>query len=95
MMHTPPNTNSCSLLDASLGHVHSVESFGTIDGPGIRFVVFMQGCLMRCKYCHNPDTWDPNIGKILSIDALIKQIESYHIFFESSDGALLLVGREE
>ena len=53
------------------GKIHSLESFGTVDGPGIRFVVFMQGCPLRCLYCHNPDTWVLTDGKQMEADEII------------------------
>ena len=53
-----------------LGRIHSFESCGTVDGPGIRFILFMQGCLMRCKYCHNRDTWDLDGGREISVKNL-------------------------
>lgn len=66
---------------STIGRIHSFESFGTVDGPGIRFVVFLQGCLMRCKYCHNRDTWDLKGGREVSVEELIKEIRSYKQFY--------------
>ena len=60
-----------------LGRIHSIETFGTVDGPGIRFVIFMQGCALKCKYCHNRDTWDTTCGTHYSVSDLIKRIEKY------------------
>ena len=56
------------------GRIHSLESFGTVDGPGVRFVVFVQGCPMRCAYCHNPDTWPMNGGKLMEPEYIIEQM---------------------
>ena len=60
--------------------IHSIESFGTVDGPGIRFVIFMQGCSLKCKYCHNRDTWDVTGGTITSVDELLDKIERYKTY---------------
>lgn len=68
------------------GRIHSIESFGTVDGPGIRFIVFMQGCLMRCLYCHNRDTWDLHDGKDVTVDELMKQIIAYRSFYSNGGG---------
>lgn len=57
------------------GYIHSTESFGTVDGPGIRFVVFFSGCPMRCKYCHNPDTWEMKGGSLLSVEDIMERYD--------------------
>ncbi|GLP94808.1 pyruvate formate lyase 1-activating protein [Paraferrimonas sedimenticola] len=77
-----------------LGRIHSTESCGTVDGPGIRFIVFMQGCLMRCQYCHNRDSWALDDGKLVSVDELMEQILSYRHFFEASGGGITASGGE-
>ena len=74
------------------GFVHSTESFGTVDGPGVRFVVFLQGCPMRCKYCHNPDTWKMNAGSVRSAQSLIQEYERNAPFY--SQGGITVTGGE-
>ncbi len=74
------------------GYIHSTESFGTVDGPGIRFVVFFQGCPIRCKYCHNPDTWEFKKGREVSADEIIKEYDSYKEFLKS--GGITATGGE-
>ncbi len=74
------------------GRIHSIESFGTVDGPGIRFVVFMQGCPMRCMYCHNPDTWDPKLGKEVSTDYILEQYDKTKEYY--TNGGLTVTGGE-
>lgn len=76
------------------GKIHSVESCGTVDGPGIRFVVFCQGCRLRCQYCHNPDTWDINSGTDITVDELFDDIKKYKSYMKFSNGGLTLSGGE-
>ena len=76
-----------------MGKIHSIETFGAVDGPGIRFVVFMQGCPMRCKYCHNPDTWEFSDGKEMSVEELVSEISKYRHYF-GNDGGVTVSGGE-
>ena len=77
---------------AVIGRVHSIESCGTVDGPGIRFVLFLQGCLMRCKYCHNRDTWDTTVGKEMTVEDVMAEFKSCRRFFKS--GGITVSGGE-
>lgn len=75
------------------GYIHSIETFGTVDGPGVRYVVFLQGCPMRCKYCHNPDTWLPeNYAEEKTADEIIEDYERYIPFLKN--GGLTVTGGE-
>ncbi|MGG4219708.1 pyruvate formate-lyase-activating protein [Paenibacillus jamilae] len=76
------------------GHIHSLETFGTVDGPGIRFVLFMQGCLLKCQYCHNPDTWALNEGNPMTLEEVLAEIEPYLAYYRSSGGGLTVSGGE-
>jgi pyruvate formate-lyase 1-activating enzyme len=72
--------------------VHSIESFGTVDGPGIRFVLFLQGCHLQCKYCHNRDTWDMNGGEYKSLDDIFEKIMKYKNYIYPNGGVTITGG---
>ena len=74
------------------GRIHSIESFGTVDGPGVRFVVFLQGCPMRCAYCHNPDTWETEAGTLMSAEEIMERFRRNKSFYK--DGGLTVTGGE-
>ena len=72
--------------------VHSIETFGTVDGPGIRYVVFLQGCHLQCKYCQNRDTWDINSGKYISVEELVNNIKKYITYITPRGGVTISGG---
>ena len=74
------------------GYIHSIESCGTVDGPGIRYVIFFQGCPMRCLYCHNPDTWEPNKGTQMTVDEVLEGFYSNMPFYHN--GGVTVTGGE-
>jgi len=76
------------------GNIHSIETFGTVDGPGIRYVIFTQGCLLRCQFCHNADTWEIGTGKEMSVENIMQDITSYLPFIEASGGGITVSGGE-
>lgn len=74
--------------------IHSIETCGTVDGPGIRYIIFFQGCPLRCQYCHNPDTWNMSKGKKITLEELFKDIKKYKSFMKSSEGGITASGGE-
>jgi pyruvate formate lyase activating enzyme len=77
---------------SKIGRIHSIETLGTVDGPGIRIVVFMQGCPLRCRYCHNPDTWDASKGKEYTVEELTREIFKYKSYMKFSGGGVTFTG---
>lgn len=76
------------------GNIHSIETYGTVDGPGIRYVLFTQGCLLRCQFCHNPDTWTKTGGKEMTVQEIVADIKEYLPFFQASNGGVTVSGGE-
>ncbi|MGX7031646.1 pyruvate formate-lyase-activating protein [Vagococcus zengguangii] len=81
------------MTNSVLGRIHSTENFGTVDGPGVRFVVFTQGCHMRCQFCHNPDTWDLNAGKQVTADEIIEEALRFRSYW-GEEGGITISGGE-
>ncbi len=75
------------------GAIHSTESFGSVDGPGIRFLIFLRGCKMRCRYCHNVDTWDPHSNDLRTADELLDQAQRYQSYW-GKEGGITVSGGE-
>lgn len=87
----PPSREICN---ARQGYVHSVETGGTLDGPGIRFVLFLNGCPLRCLYCHNPDTWLLRRGTLKTTDEVLEELSGYASFLRRAHGGLTISGGE-
>lgn len=79
---------------ASAGYIHSYETMGTADGPGMRFVLFLTGCPLRCQYCHNPDTWHVKNGNRATVNDVMAEIEKYADFLIGANGGITISGGE-
>ncbi len=74
------------------GRIHSFQSMGAVDGPGLRYVVFLQGCPLRCVYCHNPDTWEREAGSVYEAEEVVKKILRYRSYFQKNGGVTITGG---
>lgn len=79
-------------MESITGRIHSFESFSTLDGPGIRYVIFLQGCPLRCKYCHNRDTRDPNLGEVYTVDEIVEKVLHYKEYMGTKGGVTVSGG---
>jgi pyruvate formate lyase activating enzyme len=75
------------------GYIHSLESFGSVDGPGVRYLIFTTGCAMRCQFCHNPDTWDMKKGTLYTADELLEKAVKFRSYW-GKDGGITVSGGE-
>lgn len=82
----------CNKKNENVARVHSIETFGSVDGPGIRFIIFLKGCHMRCKFCHNPDTWDIKGGQEKTADELVTQALKYKPYWNKGGGVTVSGG---
>ena len=81
------------MAEALKGYVHSLESFGSVDGPGVRYIIFLTGCAMRCQFCHNPDTWDMKKGTLYTTDEMLEKAMKYRSYWKN-DGGITVSGGE-
>lgn len=86
----------CDGADMITGNIHSIETLGTLDGPGIRMVVFLQGCKLRCIYCHNPDTWNEHSNNKIAMtpEYIVHKAIKYKPYFKNNDGGITFSGGE-
>lgn len=81
------------MLYAKAGYYHSRETFGTVDGQGIRYVLFLAGCQLGCKFCHNPDTWQQG-SQTITVEEVLADLAKYRVFYEQSGGGITVSGGE-
>ncbi len=79
-------------MEEQTGKIHSFQSMGAVDGPGLRYVVFLQGCPLRCAYCHNPDTWDFGCGQPYTVSQVVEKILRYRGYFGAQGGVTVTGG---
>lgn len=75
-----------------IGNIHSIQSLGAVDGPGLRYLIFMQGCPLRCVYCHNPDTWEFGVGEKIEVDELVRKALRFKPYWKDKGGVTVSGG---